>query len=80
MPASLLLAVSPEDEPIGRRTRTRQPLNDVDMDEIDALLMDEGDELFDEEGEDYRQFLRVCAATVHGCMPYVLPCASEAPS
>ncbi|EIE18439.1 hypothetical protein COCSUDRAFT_60106 [Coccomyxa subellipsoidea C-169] len=58
MPAALLPA-SPEDEPIGCRTRTRLPMQHISLDELDALLGEEGDELFDEEGEQYQQFLRV---------------------
>jgi len=29
------------------------------MDDLEALLDEEGEELFDEEGENYQQFLRV---------------------
>ena len=59
MPQSLLLPASPEDEPIGCRTRTRLPMQHISLDDLDALLGEEGDELFDEEGEHYNTFLRV---------------------
>ena len=48
-----------DEEPIYQRTRTRMPLNHVTLDELDALLGKEDEGLFDEEGEQYRQFLRV---------------------
>ena len=31
----------------------------ISLDDLDALLREEGDELFDEEGEHYKTFLRV---------------------
>ena len=55
-----LLPRSPEDEPIGCRTRTRLPMQHISLDDLDGLLAEEGDALFDEEGEQYQQFLRVC--------------------
>ena len=45
--------------PICERTRTRMPMNHVSMDELDALLGNRDEGLFDEEGEQYQQFLRV---------------------
>ena len=48
-----------DDEAIYQRTRTRMPLNHVSLDELDALLGKEDEGLFDEEGEQYQQFLRV---------------------
>jgi hypothetical protein len=45
--------------PICERTRTRMPLNHVNMDDLDALLGNRDEGLFDEEGEQYQQFLRV---------------------
>lgn len=48
-----------DDEPICQRTRTRMPMNHVSLDELDALLGNEDEGLFDEEGEQYEQFLRV---------------------
>ena len=44
---------------ICQRTRNRMPLNHVSLDELDALLGREDEGLFDEEGEQYAQFLRV---------------------
>jgi hypothetical protein len=35
-------------------------MDHIDLDDLDKLLGDEGDDLFDEEGEQYQQFLRVC--------------------
>ncbi len=65
-----LLPQSPDDEPIYRRTRTRLPMDHINLDDLDQLLADEGDELFDEEGEQYRQFLRVRCPPVHQqCCP-----------
>lgn len=37
----------------------RMPMNHVSMDELDALLGNRDEGLFDEEGEQYQQFLRV---------------------
>ena len=48
-----------DDGPICQRTRTRMPMNHVSLDELDALLGNEHEGLFDEEGEQYEQFLRV---------------------
>ena len=48
-----------DDGPICQRTRTRMPMNHVSLDELDALLGNEEEGLFDEEGEQYQQFLRV---------------------
>ena len=49
-----------EEEPIGRRTRTRVPMQHVSLDDLEGLLGEEpDDELFDEEGHEYQQFLRV---------------------
>ena len=48
-----------DDEPICQRTRTRMPMNHVSLDELDALLGNEDEGLFDEEGEQYQHFLRV---------------------
>ena len=54
------LAEGEEDEPIWRRTRTRLPLAHVALDDLEGLLGEEPeDELFDEEGHEYQQFLRV---------------------
>ena len=47
------------EEAIYQRTRNRMPLNHVSLDELDALLGKEDEGLFDEEGEQYEQFLRV---------------------
>jgi hypothetical protein len=48
------------EEPIGRRTRTRLPMEHVSLEALDGLLGEEPeDELFDEEGHEYQQFLRV---------------------
>lgn len=58
-PRAPLLPKSPEDEPIGCRTRTRLPMQHISLDDLDGLLTEEGDTLFDEEGEQYQQFLRV---------------------
>ena len=52
-----------DEEPICQRTRTRMPMNHVSLDELDALLGKEDEGLFDEEGEQYQQFLRVSLAT-----------------
>ena len=51
------------EEAIYQRTRTRMPLNHVSLDELDALLGKEDEGLFDEEGEQYQQFLRVFQST-----------------
>ena len=48
-----------DEGPICLRTRTRMPMNHVSLDELDALLGNEDEGLFDEEGEQYEQFLRV---------------------
>ncbi|BDA48318.1 hypothetical protein COCOBI_11-5790 [Coccomyxa sp. Obi] len=58
-PGASLLPKSPEDEPIGCRTRTRLPMQHLSLDDLDGLLTEEGSDLFDEEGEQYQQFLRV---------------------
>ena len=50
-----------DEEAIYQRTRTRMPLNHVSLEELDALLGKEDEGLFDEEGEQYQQFLRVGA-------------------
>ncbi len=63
-PKAPLLPNSPEDEPIGCRTRTRLPMHHISLDDLDGLLAEEGDTLFDEEGEQYQQFLRVCYETI----------------
>lgn len=52
-----------DEEAIYQRTRTRMPLNHVSLDELDALLGKEDEGLFDEEGEQYEQFLRVTQST-----------------
>ena len=48
-----------DEEAMHQRTRARMPLNHVSLDELDALLGREDEGLFDEEGEQYQQFLRV---------------------
>ena len=49
-----------DEEPIGRRTRTRLPMEHVSLEALELLLGEEPeDELFDEEGHEYQQFLRV---------------------
>lgn len=53
---------------ICERTRTRMPMNHVSIDELDALLGNRDEGLFDEEGEQYQQFLRVRLAP----SPYAL--------
>ena len=60
--------------PICERTRMRMPMNHVSMDELDALLGNRDEGLFDEEGEQYQQFLRVRSAP----SPYALNNLCEA--
>jgi len=54
-----------DEEAIHQRTRARMPLNHVSLDELDALLGREDEGLFDEEGEQYQQFLRVNKTSQH---------------
>lgn len=62
-----LLAEDSDDEPICHRTRMHLPMDNVDLDDLDKLLVDEGDELFDEEGEQYQEFLRVRLLSLAAC-------------
>ena len=64
-----------DDEPICLRTRTRMPMNHVSLDELDALLGNEDEGLFDEEGEQYEQFLRV--STLSQSAICLTPCSDS---
>lgn len=56
-----------DDAPIWQRTRARKPLNDVTLEELEALLQDEKIGGDGEDDDAYQDFLRVMPS-FRGCL------------